>query len=205
MMAVATHRGRLIAGLVTAVALLLGSVGAVAAWNNANHDGSRAAAWRGAGGRAGMLGPMPGTDRSVPSLPGTVVHAVVGDMGGPMMRRQGGMSDAGMFLRLDQATVPHGTVSFVVTNLGNRYHELVVLPLDGDQRAGSRPVGPDRRVDESGSLGEVADSAGGSGDKGIAPGATGWVTLDLPAGRYELVCNLPGHYAAGMYAEITVS
>jgi len=53
-MAVAAHRGRLIAGLVTAVALLLGSVGAVAAWNSANHDDSRAAASRGAAGRAGM-------------------------------------------------------------------------------------------------------------------------------------------------------
>lgn len=204
-MAVAAHRGRLVAGLVAAIALLLGSVGAVAAWNSANHDGSRSTAWGGAAGRAGMLGPLSGAERSVPDLPGTVVHAVVGDMGGPMMRRPGGMSNAGMFLRIDQPTVPHGKVSFVVTNRGNRKHELVVLPLDGDQRAGSRAIGPDRRVDESGSLGEVADSAGGSGDDGIAPGATGWVTLDLPAGRYELVCNLPGHYAAGMFSELTVS
>lgn len=204
-MAVAAHRGRLVAGLVAAIALLLGSVGAVAAWNSANHDGSRSTAWGGAAGRAGMLGPLSGAERSVPDLPGTVVHAVVGDMGGPMMRRPGGMSNAGMFLRIDQPTVPHGKVSFVVTNRGNRKHELVVLPLDGDQRAGSRAIGTDRRVDESGSLGEVADSAGGSGDKGIAPGATGWVTLDLPAGRYELICNLPGHYAAGMFSELTVS
>ncbi len=204
-MAAAAHRGRLIAGLVAAIALLLGSVGAVAAWNSANHDGSRAAASRGAAGRAGMLGPMARADASVPQLPGTVVHAVVGDMGGPMMRGNGARSANSMVVHLDQTTVPRGTVSFVVTNLGSKYHELVVLPLDGQQRAGSRVVGSDRRVDESGSLGEVADSAGGSGDKGIAPGATGWMTLDLPAGSYELVCNLPGHYAAGMYAEITVS
>ena len=204
-MAAAAHRGRLIAGLVAAIALLLGSVGAVAAWNSANHDGSRAAASRGAAGRAGMLGSMARADASVPQLPGTVVHAVVGDMGGPMMRGNGARSANSMVVHLDQTTVPRGTVSFVVTNLGSKYHELVVLPLDGQQRAGSRVVGSDRRVDESGSLGEVADSAGGSGDTGIAPGATGWMTLDLPAGSYELVCNRPGHYAAGMYAEITVS
>jgi hypothetical protein len=204
-MAVAAHRGRLVAGLVAAIALLLGSVGAVAAWSSANHDSARSTAWDGAARLAGPPGALPGTGRSVPDLPGTVVHVVVGDMGGPMMRRQGGMSNARMFLRIDQATVPHRKVSFVVTNTGNRDHELVVLPLDGDQRAGSRAIGPDRRVDESGSLGEVADSAGGSGDGGIAPGATGWVTLDLPAGRYELVCNLPGHYAAGMFSELTVS
>lgn len=204
-MSVAAPRGRLIAALVAAVVLLLGSVGVVAALNGVNHDGRGGAAWDGAGGRAGMLGPMSRGDASVPELPGTVVHAVVGDMGGPMMRGNGGRSADSMVLRLDQTAVPRGTVSFVVTNPGSKYHELVVLPLDGQQRAGSRVVGSDRRVDEAGSLGEVADSAGGSGDKGIAPGATGWVTLDLPAGRYELACNLPGHYAAGMYAEITVS
>ena len=204
-MAVATPRGRLIAGLVAAVALLLGSVGVVVAWSAASHDSTRAVTWGGHGDRGGMLGPRSGSDSSVPDLPGTVVHAVVGDMGGPMMRGNGGRSAASMFLRLDRSTVPHGTVSFVVTNTGMRNHELVVLPLDGDQRAGTRVVGPDRRIDESGSLGEVADAGGGHGDSGIAPGATGWVTLDLPAGRYELVCNLPGHYAAGMFAEITVT
>jgi uncharacterized cupredoxin-like copper-binding protein len=36
------------------------------------------------------------------------------------------------------------------------------------------------------------------------PGASGWVTVTLPPGRYELVCNLPGHYAAGMYTQLTV-
>lgn len=40
---------------------------------------------------------------------------------------------------------------------------------------------------------------------GIDPGAIGWVTVDLPRGAYELVCNLPGHYAAGMYTELRVS
>jgi len=27
----------------------------------------------------------------------------------------------------------------------------------------------------------------------------------LAAGRYELLCNLPGHYAAGMYTELDVT
>jgi len=205
MMRAATPRGRLVAALVAAVALLLGSVGAVAAWNVAEHDGVRGAAWDGDRGRAGMPGPMRGADRVVPDLPGTVVHAVLGDMGGSMMRGNGHRAAATMFVRLDRSTVPHGTVSLVVTNAGMRNHELVVLPLVGDDQAGSRAVGADRRIDESGSLGEVADAGGGSGDAGLAPGDTGWVTLDLPAGRYELVCNLPGHYAAGMFAEITVS
>ena len=40
---------------------------------------------------------------------------------------------------------------------------------------------------------------------GIAPGGSSWVTVTLAAGRYEIVCNLPGHYAAGMYAQLTVT
>ena len=43
----------------------------------------------------------------------------------------------------------------------------------------------------------------GSGE-GVAPGASSWVTLTLAPGRYELVCNFPGHYAAGMYTQLTV-
>jgi uncharacterized cupredoxin-like copper-binding protein len=34
--------------------------------------------------------------------------------------------------------------------------------------------------------------------------AASWVTLTLRLGRYELVCNLPGHYAIGMHAELDV-
>ena len=30
------------------------------------------------------------------------------------------------------------------------------------------------------------------------------MTLTLAPGRYELICNLPGHYAAGMFTELTV-
>jgi hypothetical protein len=81
-------------------------------------------------------------------------------------------------------------------------HELVVLPLAGGQHAGQRLTGPDGRVDETGSLGEASRTCAEGGGDGIAPGTAGWTTLTLAAGRYELVCNLPGHYAAGMYTEL---
>ena len=41
--------------------------------------------------------------------------------------------------------------------------------------------------------------------QGILPGTSGWVSITLEPGRYELVCNLPGHYAAGMYTQLTVT
>ena len=50
----------------------------------------------------------------------------------------------------------------------------------------------------------ASNECGAGAGEGIAPGDASWVTLALKPGRYELVCNLPGHYAAGMYAELDV-
>lgn len=84
-------------------------------------------------------------------------------------------------------------------------HELVVLPLAAGQQVSDRVVGGDNRVAETGSVAEASRTCGeGSGD-GIEPGALGWVTVTLAPGRYELVCNLAGHYAAGMYTELRVT
>jgi uncharacterized cupredoxin-like copper-binding protein len=33
----------------------------------------------------------------------------------------------------------------------------------------------------------------------------GWTTITLPPGRYELICNIAGHYGAGMYTELDVT
>ena len=37
------------------------------------------------------------------------------------------------------------------------------------------------------------------------PGATGTLTVTLPAGRYVMLCNVPAHYKAGMYGTLTVT
>jgi uncharacterized cupredoxin-like copper-binding protein len=92
-----------------------------------------------------------------------------------------------------------------VNNTGYLTHELVVLPLAAGELPGQRTVGSDGKVDETGSLGEAsATCAAGAGD-GIAAGSSGWVTLTLTPGRYELLCNLPGHYTGGMYTELDIS
>jgi uncharacterized cupredoxin-like copper-binding protein len=106
-------------------------------------------------------------------------------------------------LLVDPTSVSAGKISFVVHNEGNLVHEMLVMPLPRDG-AGTRPTGSDGKIDESASLGEASQScAAGRGD-GIAPGATGWVTLDLVPGRYELICDQPWHYAAGMFDVLTV-
>ena len=71
--------------------------------------------------------------------------------------------------------------------------------------AGRRVPGPDGTVDEKGSLGEASASCGAGAGEGIRAGTVSWTTLTLAPGRYELICNLPNHYADGMYQELQVT
>lgn len=172
---------------------------------------------------------------TVPRLPGSLVDVRLSDMGARMRTWTGnGFGDPGrmmggsgpgrmmggfgpgrmmggrwtgamMSVRLDRNTVPAGTVSLRVSNGGAMVHELVVLPLAGDASAGQRRVQSDATIDESGSLGEASRNCGPGEGEGLRPGGVGWTTLQLQPGRYELVCNLPGHYATGMFAELDVT
>jgi uncharacterized cupredoxin-like copper-binding protein len=142
---------------------------------------------------------------SAPSLPGTVVDVELANMGGSRMMGGGAMMGGTMRVVANRQDVNAGTVSLRVANIGSLVHELVVLPLAAGEQVGSRSVGSDGKVSEDGSLGEASNTcAAGAGD-GIDPGALGWVTLNLPRGNYELVCNLAGHYASGMYTELRVN
>ncbi len=134
-------------------------------------------------------------------LPGTVVRVSLMDMGHHSMMG----NRTRMMLRAAPATVSAGAVSFVATDLGSRRHELVVLPLESWQNFGQRATSPGGKVLERGALGEASRACGAGIGAGLRPGTTGWVTLDLAPGRYELVCNKPHHYARGMYAELVVS
>ncbi len=140
-----------------------------------------------------------------PDLPGQLVSVSLTNMGGPMMGRPNPIMGGAMRMTADRSTVAHGTVSFLVTNGGTISHELVILPLPADQIPGTRPIGGDAKIDEAASLGEASNTCTEGTGQGILPGASGWVTVTLAPGRYELVCNLPGHYAAGMYTQLTVN
>jgi hypothetical protein len=80
-----------------------------------------------------------------------------------------------------------------------------VLPLAPGQGVGRRSIGTDGRIDEAGSVGEASASCAAGGGNGILPESAGWTTLTLAPGRYELICNYPGHYRGGMYAELDVT
>ena len=142
---------------------------------------------------------------SAPSLPGTIVDVELANMGGSGMMGGGGMMGGTMRVLASRHDVQAGTVSLRVANVGSLVHELVVLPLASGEQVGSRSVGNDAKVSEDGSLGEASRTCGAGAGDGIDPGTLGWVTLNLPRGDYELVCNLPGHYGSGMYTRLVVN
>jgi uncharacterized cupredoxin-like copper-binding protein len=138
-------------------------------------------------------------------LPGRRVNVILADMG--MTQMMGGTAPLGarMRLRAAPATVAAGTVTLVATNMGWRTHELVIVPLADGAAAGQRIPGSDGKVDEMGSLGEASTSCSAGAGDGIHAGTVGWITLTLAPGRYELLCNLPNHYADGMHQGFLVT
>ena len=142
---------------------------------------------------------------TAPPLPGHVVDVTLADMGSGMMSGSPGPREMGMRLSVTPAKVSAGTVSLRVVNTGASAHEVVVLPLPAGQTQGQREAGDDQKVDEEGSLGEASKNCGAGTGEGISPGSAGWTTLTLRPGRYELVCNFPGHYTMGMHAELDVT
>lgn len=157
----------------------------------------------------GGFGPRwgaPSGQCSAPPQPGSPLNVALADMGGRMGMGGGGSNMGGMMrIHADKRRVPTGTISLRVANTGSLVHELIVLPLPAGQRIGSRRTGPDGRVDETGSVAEVSRTCGSGAGDGINPGALGWDTVELKPGRYELICNLAGHYGSGMYTELVVT
>jgi uncharacterized cupredoxin-like copper-binding protein len=85
-----------------------------------------------------------------------------------------------------------GKVTITAPNDGKVAHELVVLKTNEDP-ANLTKKGDE--VDESTSVGEIAD---------VEPGATKKATFKLAPGKYAMVCALAGHYEGGMYGSLTV-
>ena len=98
-----------------------------------------------------------------------------------------------------EASLPAGLIDLAVTDRGPSAHEMLIFQTD--QPPDKLPRGPDGRVDESGDgVLKVFDS----GDN-IAVGTIKPFHIALAAGRYVMVCNLPGHYLAGMHTAFTVT
>ena len=85
-----------------------------------------------------------------------------------------------------------GELAITLDNKGKVPHELVVLKTDA--APDSLPVS-NGRVSDDDAVGEVSETDGG---------ATKSESVDLKAGKYVYVCNIPGHYGDGMYGSLTV-
>jgi uncharacterized cupredoxin-like copper-binding protein len=85
-----------------------------------------------------------------------------------------------------------GPIEITATNKGKTVHELVLLKTDADP---SKLPKHGDGVSEKKSVGEIPD---------VAPGDSGVHTFDLKPGQYAMVCNVSGHYDAGMYGSLTV-
>ena len=100
-------------------------------------------------------------------------------------------------ITIAQRRLPSGPVTFSVKNLGPVSHELIVVRSDD----GSLPLRTDGvTVDEE----ALKKSEVGALEPG-RPGGVRRLRVVLAKGRYEVFCNMAGHYFGGMHAEVEVS
>ncbi len=89
-----------------------------------------------------------------------------------------------------------GRVEFTVSNAGEVPHEFLVIGSD---------VAPDELPVSEGSVDEAAAGVQVVGEiEAFDPDTTETLAVDLAAGDYVLICNIPGHYQSGMHAGFTV-
>jgi uncharacterized cupredoxin-like copper-binding protein len=97
------------------------------------------------------------------------------------------------------STIKAGTVNLEAANFGTIQHELLVFKSDLAPSAFP--------VDKTGDI--VEDGPGinlVSDGENIEPGKTQTRTVDLTQpGSYLFVCNIPGHFKAGMFSVVTVT
>ncbi|MEN9801932.1 MAG: hypothetical protein RLZ37_1057 [Actinomycetota bacterium] len=89
-----------------------------------------------------------------------------------------------------------GEVTFTITNNGTIEHEFLVVKTDIP--AGEIPL-IDERFEEDAEGIDVIDEI-----PEFPKGETQTLTVDLASGNYQLLCNIAGHYQAGMYTSFVV-
>jgi uncharacterized cupredoxin-like copper-binding protein len=101
-------------------------------------------------------------------------------------------------ITLDESSAAAGDVTFDVTNDAEQPHEFVVMSTDLGEA--DLPTDENGDVDETGEGIEVVDEI-----EDIEAGSSPSLTVNLDAGNYVILCNLPGHYRQGMHTSFTVS
>jgi uncharacterized cupredoxin-like copper-binding protein len=99
------------------------------------------------------------------------------------------------FFKPKNVAVPAGKVAISAPNNGKVEHELVLLKTDVDPAKLKTEKDGEVEEDAYSGPGEIPD---------VEAGETGKTTLNLKRGTYAMICNIPGHYKAGMYGRVTV-
>ncbi len=98
---------------------------------------------------------------------------------------------------LSASTSAAGPVTFQIDNAGTIVHEFVVMKTD--LAADKLPLDTSTGVVSEDTDGlTVVDEV-----EDIQVGSSESLTVDLPAGHYVVICNVPAHYAGGMHADFT--
>jgi uncharacterized cupredoxin-like copper-binding protein len=111
----------------------------------------------------------------------------------------GGEGDVEVSLRddavmLEPDSAEAGSLTFSATNDGTETHEIEIF--SGDVDPSTLPVEDNVASTEGLALvDEIED---------ITPGSSADLTVDLDAGQYVVMCNLPGHFEQGMYSTFAV-
>lgn len=103
------------------------------------------------------------------------------------------------FFSPEDVTAQSGPTTIEAPNEGSVEHELVVFKTNLDPS--KLPTESNGDVDEE-KLDEIAEEAGEVAD--VEAGETKSENFKLTPGKYVIFCNLPGHYAQGMYGTLTV-
>jgi uncharacterized cupredoxin-like copper-binding protein len=103
------------------------------------------------------------------------------------------------FYNPKNTTAKAGSTTIEAINEGAAEHELVVFK--SDLNPAKLPTESNGEVNEN-KMDQIAESAGEISE--IKAGETKSEEFELTPGKYVIFCNLPGHYAAGMYGTLTV-
>jgi uncharacterized cupredoxin-like copper-binding protein len=97
-------------------------------------------------------------------------------------------------IEVEPRRIAAGDIELVVRNQGPDTHEVIMVRSGGSQP----PLRSDGlTVDE-----DALHEAGAA--EGLDPHGVERVRLHLTRGRYELFCNMAGHFMAGMHAQLVV-
>ena len=97
-------------------------------------------------------------------------------------------------LVVEPRRVPAGDVELVVKNQGPDTHEVIMVRSSGSQP----PLRRDGLTVDEEALKEVGAV------EALGPRRMERVRLHLAPGRYELFCNMAGHFMAGMHSQLVV-